>query len=64
METEPVFSIEPALQTASEASLVQNGSSVSQLKRDTHGITGSSGTLTSEQLEAIEDEEILDKMVL
>ncbi|XP_026795418.2 smoothelin isoform X2 [Pangasianodon hypophthalmus] len=63
METEPVFSVEPALQKASEAPLVQNGSSVSQLKRDTHSVTSSSGSLTSEQLEAIEDEEILDKML-
>ncbi|XP_046698079.1 smoothelin isoform X2 [Silurus meridionalis] len=66
METEPVFSLEPALHTASEAPLVQNGSSVSQLKKDTHSVTVSSsggGTLTSEQLEAIEDEEILDKML-
>ncbi|XP_053466498.1 smoothelin isoform X4 [Ictalurus furcatus] len=63
METEPAFSIEPALQRASEAPLVQNGSSVSQLKRDAHSTTVSSGTLTSEQLEAIEDEEILDKML-
>ncbi|KAF4074569.1 hypothetical protein AMELA_G00240870 [Ameiurus melas] len=63
METEPTFSIEPALQRASDAPLVQNGSSVSQLKRDTHSSTVSSGTLTSEQLEAIEDEEILDKML-
>lgn len=59
METEPVCAIEPALQTANEAPLVQNSSSVSQLKTDAH-----SGTLTSEQLEAIEEEEILDKMVL
>ncbi|XP_060762774.1 smoothelin isoform X2 [Neoarius graeffei] len=58
METEPVFAIEPALQTANEAPLVQNSSSVSQLKTDAH-----SGTLTSEQLEAIEEEEILDKML-
>ncbi|KAK3538750.1 hypothetical protein QTP86_014344, partial [Hemibagrus guttatus] len=63
METEPVFSNEPALQTASEAPLVQNGSSASQLQRDTDSVTGSTGTLTSEQLEAIEDEEILDKML-
>ncbi|XP_053530214.1 smoothelin isoform X4 [Ictalurus punctatus] len=63
METEPAFSIEPALQRANEAPLVQNGSSVSQLKRDVHSTTASSGTLTSEQLEAIEDEEILDKML-
>ncbi|KAI5625304.1 smoothelin isoform X6 [Silurus asotus] len=66
METEPVFSLEPALHTASEAPLVQNGSSVSQLKKDAHSVTVSSsggGTLTSEQLEAIEDEEILDKML-
>ncbi|MCJ8746745.1 hypothetical protein PDJAM_G00145280 [Pangasius djambal] len=63
MEAEPVYSIEPAFQKASEAPLVQNGSSVSQLKRDAHSVTSSSGTLTSEQLEAIEDEEILDKML-
>lgn len=63
MDTEPLFSIEPALQTASETSLIQNGSSVTQLKRDAHSVTSSSDTLTSEQLEAIEDEEILDKMV-
>ncbi|XP_058230601.1 smoothelin isoform X3 [Hemibagrus wyckioides] len=63
METEPVFSIEPALQTASEAPLVQNGSSASQLQTDTDSVTGSTGTLTAEQLEAIEDEEILDKML-
>ncbi|XP_027001401.2 smoothelin isoform X3 [Tachysurus fulvidraco] len=60
METEPAFSIEPALQTASEAPVVQNGSSVSQQQKDTDSVTG---TLTSEQLEAIEDEAILDKML-
>ncbi|KAM9446204.1 smoothelin isoform 3-T3 [Clarias gariepinus] len=63
MDTEPLFSIEPALQTASETSLIQNGSSVTQLKREAHSVTSSSDTLTSEQLEAIEDEEILDKML-
>lgn len=61
METEPAFSIEPALQTASEVPVVQNGSSVSQQQKDTDSVMG---TLTSEQLEAIEDEAILDKMVL
>ncbi|XP_060739577.1 smoothelin isoform X3 [Tachysurus vachellii] len=60
METEPAFSIEPALQTASEAPVVQNGSSVSQQQKDTDSVTD---TLTSEQLEAIEDEAILDKML-
>ncbi|GAA6109792.1 smoothelin isoform X2 [Tachysurus ichikawai] len=60
METEPAFSIEPALQTASEVPVVQNGSSVSQQQKDTDSVMG---TLTSEQLEAIEDEAILDKML-
>ncbi|KAF5904785.1 smoothelin-like isoform X1, partial [Clarias magur] len=63
MDTEPLFSIEPALQTACEAPLIQNGSSVTQLKRDAHSVTSSGDTLTSEQLDAIEDEEILDKML-
>ncbi|TSW89632.1 Smoothelin [Bagarius yarrelli] len=60
METEPSFPIDPALRMAS---LIQNGSSASQLQGDTPGVMASSGTLTSEQLDAIDDEEILDKML-
>ncbi|XP_036454767.1 smoothelin isoform X3 [Colossoma macropomum] len=62
METEPGFTIEPSVQTASEAPVVPNGSSVAQVKNEVLSST-SSIKLTSEQLEAIEDEEILDKML-
>lgn len=59
METESGFTFEPSVQTASEAPIVPNGSSVTQVKSEVH----SSRTVTSEQLEAIEDEELLDKML-
>ncbi|XP_049326331.1 smoothelin isoform X3 [Astyanax mexicanus] len=59
MDTEPGFTIEPPVQTASEAPAVPNGSSVAQVKSEVR----SSRALTSEQLEAIEDEELLDRML-
>ncbi|XP_066512890.1 smoothelin-like isoform X1 [Hoplias malabaricus] len=62
METEPVFTTEPSVQTASEAPVVPNGSSLAQVKSNVYCST-SSAKLTSEQLEAIEDEEILDRML-
>ncbi|XP_037387514.1 smoothelin isoform X1 [Pygocentrus nattereri] len=62
METEPGFTTEPSVQTASEAPVVPNGSSVAQVKNEVLSSANSS-KLTSEQLEAIEDEEILDKML-
>lgn len=60
METEPVTASEPvfsAVQTASQVPVIPNGSG-SQTKPDEL-----SGKLTAEQLAAIEDEELLDKMV-
>ncbi|KAI4889400.1 hypothetical protein NFI96_034093 [Prochilodus magdalenae] len=62
METEPVFTIEPSVQMACEAPVVPNGSSAATVKNEVFGSI-SSVKLTSEQLEAIEDEEILDKML-
>ncbi|XP_030650211.1 smoothelin [Chanos chanos] len=60
METEPLFVIEPSVQTASEAPAVPNGSSpvTLQVKHEEP-----KGKLTQDQLDAIEDEEILDKML-
>lgn len=64
METEPVvasepmFSAGPSAQVAGHIPAVPNGSST-QAKPDV-----GSGKMTAEQLAAIEDEELLDKMVL
>ncbi|XP_072520846.1 smoothelin isoform X2 [Salminus brasiliensis] len=62
METEPGFAIEPSVQTVTEAPVVPNGSSVAQVKSEVRS-SSSSSKLTVEQLEAIEDEELLDKML-
>lgn len=56
--SEPVFSAGPSVQVACHVPAIPNGSS-SQAKSDER-----SGKLTAEQLAAIEDEELLDKMVL
>lgn len=64
METEPViasqpmFSVTPSVQVQSHIPAIHNGSGT-QPKPDER-----SGKLTVEQLAAIEDEELLDKMVL
>lgn len=58
MASEPVFSAGPSVQVACQAPVIPNGSG-SQTKPDEH-----TGKLTAEQLAAIEDEELLDKMVL
>lgn len=56
--SEPVFSAGPSVQAPCHVAAIPNGSS-SQIKP-----TECSGKLTAEQLAAIEDEELLDKMVL
>lgn len=56
--SEPVFSVAPSVQVPRHIPAIPNGSQ-SQTKPDEH-----SGKLTAEQLAAIEDEELLDKMVL
>lgn len=56
--SEPVFSIAPSVQVPCHVPAIPNGSST-QTKADE-----CSGKLTAEQLAAIEDEELLDKMVL
>ncbi|XP_071776977.2 smoothelin [Centroberyx gerrardi] len=64
METEPVvasepmFSVGPSVQVACHAPAIPNGSTTTQAKPDER-----SGKLTAEQLAAIEDEELLDKML-
>lgn len=58
MASEPVFSAGPSVQVACQVPAIPNGSSV-QAKSEER-----SGKLTAEQLAAIEDEELLDKMVL
>lgn len=55
--SEPMFSVTPSIQVQSHISVIPNGSST-QAKPDER-----SGKLTVEQLSAIEDEELLDKMV-
>nr|XP_020458005.1 smoothelin isoform X1 [Monopterus albus] len=57
MASEPVFSARPSVQVACQVPAIPNGSGT-QTKLDIH-----SGKLTSEQLAAIEDEELLDKML-
>lgn len=56
--SEPVFSVGPSAQVPCHVPAIPNGSG-SQAKPNE-----SSGKLTEEQLAAIEDEELLDKMVL
>ncbi|XP_036383963.1 smoothelin isoform X2 [Megalops cyprinoides] len=58
METEPVVAAEPSILTTREAPAVPNGSTEAQAK-----VEECSGKLTAEQLAAIEDEEVLDKML-
>ncbi|CAJ1068212.1 smoothelin isoform X3 [Xyrichtys novacula] len=64
METEPVvasvpvFSAGPSVTVACHAPAIPNGSSSIQAKPDER-----SGKLTAEQLAAVEDEELLDKML-
>ncbi|KAG7480835.1 hypothetical protein MATL_G00060470 [Megalops atlanticus] len=58
METEPVVAAEPSVLTTREAPAVPNGSTEAQAKMEE-----CSGKLTAEQLAAIEDEEVLDKML-
>ncbi|XP_029295935.1 smoothelin isoform X2 [Cottoperca gobio] len=57
MASEPVFSAGPSAQMVSHVPVIPNGSST-QGKPDER-----SGKLTAEQLAAIEDEELLDKML-
>lgn len=57
MASEPVFSAGPSAQMVCQDPAIPNGSST-QAKPDER-----SGKLTAEQLAAIEDEELLDKMV-
>lgn len=56
--SEPVFSVAPSVQAPCHVPAIPNGSG-SQTKPQE-----CSGKLTAEQLAAIEDEELLDKMVL
>lgn len=58
MASEPVFSVGPSVQVPCHIPAIPNGSGT-QAKADER-----SGKLTAEQLAAIEDEELLDKMVL
>ena len=55
---EPVFSAGPSVQVACHAPAIPNGSTTQAKPEEP------SGKLTAEQLAAIEDEELLDKMVL
>lgn len=56
--SEPVFSAAPSVQVSQHVPAIPNGSGT-QKKPDEHP-----GKMTMEQLAAIEDEELLDKMVL
>lgn len=56
--SEPVFSVAPSVQVPRHVPAIPNGSNT-QTKPDEHP-----GKMTMEQLAAIEDEELLDKMVL
>lgn len=56
--SEPVFSAPPSVQAPRHVPAIPNGSNT-QKKPDEHP-----GKMTVEQLAAIEDEELLDKMVL
>lgn len=55
---EPVFVATPSVRAAAESSSLPNGSSEVQPR-----LKERSGKVTAEQLAAIEDEEVLDKMV-
>ncbi|KAI1900960.1 hypothetical protein AGOR_G00055210 [Albula goreensis] len=59
METEPVMAVEPSALTSSKAPAVPNGSSEARARAE----ECAAGKLTAEQLAAIEDEEVLDKML-
>ncbi|KAM4615937.1 smoothelin [Polymixia lowei] len=56
--SEPVFSVGPSVQVACHAPAIPNGSATAQARPEER-----SGKLTAEQLAAIEDEELLDKML-
>lgn len=56
--SEPVFSVAPSVQVPRHVPAIPNGSNT-QKKPEEHP-----GKMTMEQLAAIEDEELLDKMVL
>ncbi|XP_045081621.1 smoothelin-like isoform X2 [Coregonus clupeaformis] len=60
MASEPVFEVEPSVQVAcfQSPATVPNGSSAARAK-----VEERSGKLTAEQLAAIDDEELLDKML-
>uniref|UniRef100_A0A674E6G8 Smoothelin-like n=1 Tax=Salmo trutta TaxID=8032 RepID=A0A674E6G8_SALTR len=60
MASEPVFAVEPSVQVAccQAPATVPNGSSAARAK-----VEERSGKLTAEQLAAIDDEELLDKML-
>eukprot|EP00063_Salmo_salar_P051947 XP_014026782.1 PREDICTED: smoothelin-like isoform X5 [Salmo salar] len=60
MASEPVFAVEPSVQVAccQAPATVPNGSSAARAKVDER-----SGKLTAEQLAAIDDDELLDKML-
>ncbi|XP_022613465.1 smoothelin isoform X2 [Seriola dumerili] len=57
MASEPVFSAGPSVQVACQVPAIPNGSSIEAKPGER------SGKLTAEQLAAIEDEELLDKML-
>ncbi|XP_067084607.1 LOW QUALITY PROTEIN: smoothelin [Osmerus mordax] len=58
MVSEPVFASVPSVQVACQAPVIPNGSSSSRPRAEEL-----SGKLTEEQLAAIEDEEVLDRML-
>lgn len=58
MASEPVFAVGPSVQIACHTPAIPNGSTTAQAKPEEH-----TGKLTEEQLAAIEDEELLDKML-
>uniref|UniRef100_A0A667ZX76 Smoothelin b n=2 Tax=Myripristis murdjan TaxID=586833 RepID=A0A667ZX76_9TELE len=58
LASEPIFSVGPSVQVACHVPAIPNGSTTAQPKPDE-----CSGKLTAEQLAAIEDEELLDKML-
>lgn len=55
--SEPVFSVAPSVQVPHHVPAIPNGSNTQKKPDDP-------GKMTMEQLAAIEDEELLDKMVL
>ncbi|KAJ8263615.1 hypothetical protein COCON_G00160720 [Conger conger] len=58
METEPVLAADPCGSSSSGAPAVPNGSAEARARAEESG-----AKLTAEQLDAIEDEEVLDKML-